>query len=250
MNDLLVFFNGKRVHGGIQFIPLRRGDFAVVPGAQVGYGNFAVFAGGFGCNDVFVAVHDLEHGACKRCFAVCIDFADFECAANQRVFKLDGYTAFGGQCDRLRFRLTVGGRRADLGHGVLNRCARAVAEDRQLADFGCTVVVRFDGYTPVIGISRDFECEAALFSVFGGLLNDQFTVIDAFCLKTQIGGNGGLLTRKSRHALNSAVCAFPNGNGIGVPDGVACRISHNAIRELLLRCDGEFISAAGEIHAA
>mgnify|MGYP006866281148 FL=1 len=214
MNDLPVFFNGKRVHGGIQFIPLRRGDFAVVPGAQVGYGNFAVFAGGFGCNDVFVAVHDLEHGTCKRCFAVCIDFADFECAANQRVFKLDGYTAFGGQCDRLRFRLAVRRRRVDLGHGVLNERARAFAKDRQLADFGCTVVVRFDRCTPVVGIARDFECEAALLSVFGGLLNDQLTVIDAFCLKAQIGRNGGLPARKSRHALNGAVYAFPNGNGI------------------------------------
>ena len=81
-------------------------------------------------------------------------------------------------------------------------------------------------------------------------MNDQFTVIDAFCLKAQIGGNGGLLTRKSRHALNGAVCAFPNGNGIGVPDGIACRIGHYAVRELLLRCDGEFIPAAGEIHTA
>ena len=250
MNDLLVFFNGEWVHGGIQFIPLRRGDFAVVPGAQVGYGNFAVFAGGFGRDDGFVAVHDLEHGACKRCFAVCIDFADFESAADQRVFKLDGYAAFGGQCDRLRFRLTVGGRCVDLGHGVLNRRARTVAEDRQLADFSCTVVVRFDRCIPVIGISCDFEGEAALLSVFGGLLNDQLTVIDAFCLKAQIGGNGGLPARKSRHALNGAVCAFPNGNRIGVPDGIACRIGHNAICEILLRCDSEFISAAGEIHTA
>lgn len=83
-----------------------------------------------------------------------------------------------------------------------------------LADFGCTVVVRFDRYTPVIGISRDFESEAAFLSVFGGLLNDQLTVIDAFCLKAQIGRNGGLPARKSRHALNGAVYAFPNGNGI------------------------------------
>ncbi len=197
---------------------LRRGDFAVVPGEQVGYGNSAVFAGGFGRDDVFVAVHDLEHGACKRCFAVCIDFADFECAANQRVSKLDGHTAFGGQCDRLRFRLAVRSRCVDLSHGVLNRRARAVAKDRQLADFGCTVVVRFDRCTPVIGISRDFECEAAfLFPSSEVFLNDQLTVIDAFCLKAQIGRNGGLPTRKSRHALNGAVCAFQTATALEFP---------------------------------
>ena len=151
-------------------------------------------------------------------------------------------------CRLHRLRLAVRRRRVDLSHGVLNGCARTFMVNRQLADFGCTVVVRFDRCAPVVGISRDFECEAALLSVFGGLLNDQLTVIDAFCLKAQIGGNGGLPARKSRHALNSAVCAFPNGNRIGVPDGIACRIGHYAIRELLLRCDGEFISAAGEIH--
>ena len=115
------------------------------------------------------------------------------------------------------FWLAVRRRRVDLGHGVLNERARAFAKDRQLADFGCTVVVRFDRYTPVIGISRDFECEAALLSVFGGLLNDQLTVIDAFCLKAQIGGNGGLPARKSRHALNGAVCAFQTATALEFP---------------------------------